>query len=627
VQLGHFKGSNTTYEDANPTPRIIFNYGETIPSGTLWLDVRARILDRAAMNYENLQPTANLGFNFQFQPEYRDGSGNVVLEDYDNPDFWAGGRVFPKVVNFDIFLSSHLWWPLGIDREERAVGSESRHINSASDADLHVQRVEGQMLSTNTWYSFHIDLGYDINRALQMTEDHYYSITGDYFSGWYTLNRLILRNIQLYTEASGALIEAEIDKAFIYTTNDAGTGGDAGDDFNSATLISPGTYTGELHQPGDTEDWYRFYATRGDDISVYMTPPPEVDFDLQLYDPSAILKDGSYAGAGYMDSVSFSAGSSGYWRIRIYIYSGAGQYSFDVRVSTPSGGHGGCPYVSTWNGNGYVLENNVLLASEYSGGTDVSDYYILQHALMQREDETYSLLLSEFENEQSFFDNAELLAVDHSSITNVAVSPYGEIFTYTTPQSPVSAIDSDNRNVKSLLSSIDENYYEGHNGSYITLNFGDEVNISKGAKLVLRSDWKGKKSLLVQVQDAQNNWNTVVIVSPRTYWSTDIIDMSKHLPDAKGNFKVRLYFTASHKLDYVGLDTSPQETMQVKQGQLVNAVHSVDGNVINKLLYRDQVYTELWPGQSIELAFTLPQQTMEKRNYIIKLEGHYYTLI
>lgn len=213
VQLGHFKGSNTTSLYAYPTPRIIFNYGETIPSGTLWLNVRARILDRAAMNYENPAPVANLGFNFQFQPEYKDGSGNVFLEDYDNPDFFAGGRIFPKVVHFDIFLSQHSWTLMGIDLGEKAVGWEFRHIMSYYDADLHVQRVEGQMPNTNTWYTFQIDLGYDINRALQMTEDHYYNIGLN--PGWFTLNRLILRNIQLYTEASGALIEAQVSRVWI----------------------------------------------------------------------------------------------------------------------------------------------------------------------------------------------------------------------------------------------------------------------------------------------------------------------------------------------------------------------------------------------------------------------------
>jgi hypothetical protein len=102
--------------------------------------------------------------------------------------------------------------------------------------------------------------------------------------------------------------------------------------------------------------------------------------------------------------------------------------------------------------------------------------------------------------------------------------------------------------------------------------------------------------------------------------------MSEHLPDAKGNLKVRLYFTANHKIDFVGLDTSPQATIHIHEGQLISAIHSVDGDVTPLLLYSDDTYAELVPEQQIELKFTLPTQTMETRDYIIITEGHYYTI-
>lgn len=409
--------------------------------------------------------------------------------------------------------------------------------------------------------------------------------------------------------------------------NDAEKGVDAGNTFSSATSINPGTYSGTLYLSLDKNDWYRFYVSSGQDIYVTMTPPAGVDFDLQLYNPSGTLKDASYAGPGYTDSVSYYAGSSGYWRIRIYIYSGEGQYSFDVSVTTPPPGGGeGCPYVSTWNGNKYVLDNNLLPASESSGGATVTDYYLLQQTLAQREDGSYSLLLSEFENEHSFFDRVQLLAVDYPSDVNVAASPFGEVLTYTEPSLPLSAITNEKKNMKHLLNAIDGNYYEGHNGSYITLNFGDGLDVSQGAKLVMRADFEFKESILIQVQDADGNWNTVATVIPRVYWATEIIDMSKHLPDTKGNLKVRLYFTANHKIDFVGLDTSPQATSHVQEGDLVSAIHSVDGDVTASLLHSDDTYAELVPGQEIELTFTLPPQTMETRDYIITTEGHYYPI-
>lgn len=52
-------------------------------------------------------------------------------------------------------------------------------------------------------------------------------------------------------------------------------------------------------------------------------------------------------------------------------------------------------------------------------------------------------------------------------------------------------------------------------------------------------------------------------------------------------------------------------------------MHSVDGEVKTSLLYDDNIYAELLPGQNIQLSFTLPEQAMETRTNIIVVEGHY----
>lgn len=294
-----------------------------------------------------------------------------------------------------------------------------------------------------------------------------------------------------------------------------------------------------------------------------------------------------------------------------------------------SSGGDSCPYVSTWNGNGYALDNNLLPASEYSGTADVTDYYLLQQTLTQKGDGTYSLLLSELEGEHDYFDSVKLVAVDHASNVNVAVSPTGQILTYTNPRPPVSAITDDGENVKSFLDIMDGNYYQGHNGSYVTLNFG-RSDARRGAKLVIRSDMIIIKCpVYVQVMNHMGQWQTVATIYVRRNWTTDIVDMSRFLPDAGGNLKVRLLFTSNDKVDFAGLDTSPQAQVQVQQAQLVSAIHTAEApplsfsaDVTAQLLCNDQTYAELLPGQEIDLTFTLPTQTMETRSYIIMSEGH-----
>jgi hypothetical protein len=586
VQVGHFKGSNTTYQEANPTPRIIFDYGETIPGNTLWFDVKARILDRAKMDYLNPEAQANLGFNFQFQPEYRDGSGNVILEDYDNPDFSAGSGVFPKVVNFDIFLSNHHYSAI-LGEYDEAVGAEHRHISSGiiADADLHVQRVEGYMPNIDAWYTFHIDLGNDINRALQMTEDHYYSLYGDPYPphGWYTLNRLILRNIQLYTEASGALIEAEVDTAIIYTPN----------------ILYLSSMDGGTTNPAPGTKYYPY----GTPVTVTAIPYSEWHFTHWIL-------DGNY---NYDNPITVTMNS--HHSLRAYFLDGGGP-------------GGGCPYVSSWNGTHYMLDNNLIPAAEYSNGTDVTDYYMLQQPPI-RSDGKYSLLIWDLDK-HSFIDHAQLVAVDHKSNVNIAVSPYGEVLTYKNPAPLTSAVSKNGTDVLSELIQEDGQSYQGCYGDSIQLDF-DGVDIQNGAKLVVTSDYCPfppceikKCPTYIQVLNSTGDWQTVATIHTRIYWAVDIVDLSSCLPDANGELKVRVSFTGEDKIDYIGLDTTKQGKIEISYANLATANHTRLGDVKELLRTSDDTRVELLPGEQFTLQFTLPQATEERREFIIILEGHYF---
>jgi hypothetical protein len=234
-------------------------------------------------------------------------------------------------------------------------------------------------------------------------------------------------------------------------------------------------------------------------------------------------------------------------------------------------------------------------------------------------------LIREFEHEHSYIDHVQLLAVDHTPDVNVAVTPNGQVLTYRDPVPPMSAINSLGENALTPLFLIDSNYYEGFKGDYLVLNFGNVI--SENAKLVMRTDRPPlKMSIQVQVQDSAGNWIDVATIIPRTYWATDIIDISSYLPSSNTELKVRLYFTASHKIDYVGLDTSPQATIDAEKGTLVLAKHSDNGYVTPLLRRSDDRYAELLPGQNIKLFFALPKQTAESRTYIIIAEGHYQTI-
>lgn len=75
-------------------------------------------------------------------------------------------------------------------------------------------------------------------------------------------------------------------------------------------------------------------------------------------------------------------------------------------------------------------------------------------------------------------------------------------------------------------------------------------------------------------------------------------------------------WTAPHRLDFVGLDTTEQDDYEVRVGNLLSATHSVQGNVKALLMQSDGTYAELLPGEQIQLEFTLPNNSKPARTYI-----------
>jgi len=99
--------------------------------------------------------------------------------------------------------------------------------------------------------------------------------------------------------------------------------------------------------------------------------------------------------------------------------------------------------------------------------------------------------------------------------------------------------------------------------------------------------------------------------------------MTAYLPDPEGDLKVRLCFISNDKIDYIGLDTTPQANVKIHHATLIAAIHSTQGNVKNLLINNDQTYAELIPNQRISLFFLLPNNQNERRAFILYTEGHY----
>lgn len=283
---------------------------------------------------------------------------------------------------------------------------------------------------------------------------------------------------------------------------------------------------------------------------------------------------------------------------------------------------GGCPYVSAWNGYDYVLENNVLIESEFlseRSQADVNDYYMLKN--LRAKNNIYSIQLREFENEISHIDQVKLLTIDHDKNVKIAVTHEGKILTYKNPKPPKTAIDNNGNNVKDLIQQIDNKYFLGKPNDFVILNFG-KIN-SDHAKLIINSDMK---SYSINIQILKNNeWTTVTSLHPRHNFSVDIVDITSMLQEDE-ELKIRLFWTGYHKLDFVGLDTSENEKVIIKESRLISAF-DIKGNIITeKVLNDDGIYSTIKPNDTITLNFNIPDMKEDyERDFVVFING-FYTL-
>lgn len=301
----------------------------------------------------------------------------------------------------------------------------------------------------------------------------------------------------------------------------------------------------------------------------------------------------------------------------------------------PGGGGGGCPYVYTWSGTSFVKDNNLLPDSENGNGTDTKDHYLLQQPLVPlfntNQKSVYSLQIREFESEQDYIDQVKLTAVDHSQGSNIAVTPEGCIVTYTNPAIPLLCVDSNGNSRLTEISRMGGNvsdpatYFQGYKGYWLILDFG-RVTVTN-ANLILRDDWKCDDVCIdVQVPGGNDGWQTVDVLHPRDFWAMEAVNMTAYLPTS-GNFIVRLLWTSTHRLDYVGLDTSAQTQVLVTSASPILAVHSTMGDVTAKLLFDDENCVKLVNSQQVTLAFTLPNKVeCTTRDFILFTDGYYCTM-
>jgi hypothetical protein len=174
---------------------------------------------------------------------------------------------------------------------------------------------------TDDWYKFSVCADQSIQASLSSSDNYDLELcdaTGVPVGQSYTADITGFYFLHIFAN-DGA---GSSDYTFTITLggqNDAGTGGDAGNNIGAATPISTGSYIGYM-DVNDQEDWYSFSVSSGQGIFVNVDPLEKSDYDVHLYDPSGTFVHSSqFYGE---DALEYPADVSGTWKIKLDIFPG-----------------------------------------------------------------------------------------------------------------------------------------------------------------------------------------------------------------------------------------------------------------------------------------------------------------
>ena len=310
------------------------------------------------------------------------------------------------------------------------------------------------------------------------------------------------------------------------------------------------------------------------------------------------------------------------YRVRAYNDYGSSAYSIKQCATT---GSPGCPYVFTWDGEGYMEENNLLPASELpeNEGKNVHDYYHLQQSLVPKDGE-YQLVLQELEDDISYLDQVQLIAVDHQPGTNIVVDDSGMILGYTRLITPLSAIDTTGLDHSKSIKDADSLFFRGREGDQLVIKFSQIKEIS-GVGIVLG----GEPDLQLKESVPPYKWDPVLMydmwkhtggkgISFRSKRYVGLVSWTSAFEDG-----ILLRWQMPYKLDFIGL-VAEVDSIGIHECSLSKALHLTQGSVLESLLDKDNEYTVLASGEGIELSFSsIPQADDYERDFILVLQGYY----
>ncbi len=328
-----------------------------------------------------------------------------------------------------------------------------------------------------------------------------------------------------------------------------------------------------------------------------------------------------------------------------------------------------CPQVYVDNNGQYDFKSGLYSGAVYST-LERMDYLPLTGIPADAKD--ISFKIANAKNEEQFINKVELLQVNHLPNVNVLADRHGNIFSYSTPLIPLSALSDGKNDIKNVLIKTDEVYYSFDNKqnedgfSDLLLKFNKPQNTNK-AKLIIHGrntywggllhkdfinlfgnnfeKWKDKQEKANPKK--LEKWQTdqalplMVYLKTPTGWkfidyfpligNTATRDMIMEInTDAVLQDTIELKLETAYRfwdLDFAGIDYSANDDFKTTVLEPERAITSDSADQKNNLRSNDNQYTHLTGDQSIYFKYEIPPSSEKNvSSYFLASGGYYHNL-
>lgn len=298
-----------------------------------------------------------------------------------------------------------------------------------------------------------------------------------------------------------------------------------------------------------------------------------------------------------------------------------------------------CPYVFVWDGKEYIMDNTILPVSLdlFRKEKVVTDHYVLQKEPQKKYGEI-KLKIKELEYEVSWLKKFEMLAVEHPKDYKIGFTTDGRMLTYKAPYLPKLCLDKEKND---CLAKVTQDNWASPEDSYYA-NPGDSLKVefenlnSNHLKLIIvdprDDDWKlyatkVHESIHVNLF-IDGEYREIDVLHTRNEFYPEVVDLTAYLHHLDSDpIKIKLDFTAPHKICFIGLDTSMPISVKEEKRQIIYAEHSKLGDVTDILKSDNDKLVRLYPGESIDLRFPAPslqdRTNTSKLSYVLVSKGYY----